>query len=472
MLWGVRWYLVGSGALGVLGVLAGCSGGNMFAEREPWRHEAEVQCLTAGMVKESAGVVRIKAIQGPGVCGADFPLRVSVLGESAPLGYSDDPRPPSAIPGATPSPRWPIVKPAQDPHYDVPAAQDIPPPSQSRVLPQYQTRPAQPQPRGAASDQPVSLDPPTVGDRPGGASEAYDFRRPYGAPSPAPSAKNRAPRSPYTSSPRDDFSPEPYERRPLVEAPAMGTLRNVTRAPLREPLPSEARREPPPVVPLGPSRGMQVTESVMPVAVSPAATLACPLVSELDRWIATAVQPAAMRWFGSPVAEIKQISAYSCRGMNGNPRANISEHAFGNALDIASFTLADGRKITVKGGWSGLPEEQGFLRDVQGAACDQFTTVLAPGSNVYHYDHIHVDLMRRRDGHRACNPRAVSGEEVAARAGARFAARRGGEPSVTGSLTLRRLPSPPKRLRNDPDADTRFDNALPMAEPGDDGEDE
>ena len=143
------------------------------------------------------------------------------------------------------------------------------------------------------------------------------------------------------------------------------------------------------------------------------------MVSELDRWIATAVQPAAMRWFGSPVVEIKQISAYSCRGMNGNPRARISEHAFGNALDIASFTLADGRKITVKNGWHGLPEEQGFLRDVQGAACDQFTTVLAPGSNVFHYDHIHVDLMRRASGHRACNPRAVSGEEVAARAGGR-----------------------------------------------------
>jgi hypothetical protein len=50
--------------------------------------------------------------------------------------------------------------------------------------------------------------------------------------------------------------------------------------------------------------------------------------------------------------------------------------------------------------------------------------LLAPGSNVYHYDHMHVDLMRRRDGHRACNPRAVSGEEVAARAGWRHAAQR------------------------------------------------
>src|SRR5581483_10740207 len=92
-------------------------------------------------------------------------------------------------------------------------------------------------------------------------------------------------------------------------------------------------REPPrPPPALGPSRAPLATGSVAPVAVSPAATLACPIVSALDQWIASAVQPAAMRWFGQPVVEIKQISAYSCRGMNGNPNAHISEHAFGNAL--------------------------------------------------------------------------------------------------------------------------------------------
>ena len=128
------------------------------------------------------------------------------------------------------------------------------------------------------------------------------------------------------------------------------------------------------------------------------------------------MQPAAQRWFGARVVEIKQISAYSCRGMNGNPHAHISEHAFGNALDIAAFTLADGRRITVKDGWHGMPEEQGFLRDVQGAACQQFNTVLAPGSNAYHYDHIHVDLMRRASRRVICQPAAVSGEEIAARA--------------------------------------------------------
>ena len=141
-----------------------------------------------------------------------------------------------------------------------------------------------------------------------------------------------------------------------------------------------------------------------------------------------------MRWFGVRVVEIKQISAYSCRGMNGNPHAHISEHAFGNALDIAAFTLADGRRITVKDGWHGMPEEQGFLRDVQGAACQQFNTVLAPGSNVYHDDHIHVDLMRRSSGRIICQPAAVSGEQVAARAGRAQLPMRRREPWVTGSL--------------------------------------
>src|SRR5262249_60076300 len=157
--------------------------------------------------------------------------------------------------------------------------------------------------------------------------------------------------------------------------------------PPRGAAPRPSARDPPPPGPLGPAR-IPARAWFTPVAVSPPATLACPMVSELERWIAGSVQPAAMRWFGSPVVEIRQISAYSCRGMNGNPSASISEHAFGNALDIAAFTLADGRKITVKNGWRGLPEEQGFLRDVQAAACDQFSTVLAPGSNVYHYDHI------------------------------------------------------------------------------------
>jgi hypothetical protein len=177
------------------------------------------------------------------------------------------------------------------------------------------------------------------------------------------------------------------------------------------------------------------------VEIKPTATLACPIVSALDQWIAASVQPSAMRWFGQPVVEIKQISAYSCRGMNGQPGARISEHAFGNALDIAGFTLADGRKVTVRTAWNGSPEEQGFLHDIQGAACEQFSTVLAPGSNQFHYDHIHVDLMRRSGGQQICQPAAIPGEMAAARATQRKGYARRGDSDVTGSIVTARAPS-------------------------------
>ena len=180
-------------------------------------------------------------------------------------------------------------------------------------------------------------------------------------------------------------------------------------------------------------RGPNATAAIMPAAVTPPATLACPLVSALDRWVSEGVQPAALRWFGSQVTEIKQIGSYSCREMVGSGTSSMSEHAFGDALDIAGFTLADGRKITVKDGWHGTPEEQGFLHDVQLYACETFTTVLAPGYNVYHYDHMHVDLMRRSSGNHPCRPNAIPGEVAAAKARSVYASKQRG-PAYTGSV--------------------------------------
>lgn len=373
---GVSWFVVGSV---VLVTLAGCGRGFMTAEREPWRAEAEKACLKSGTVKETADLVRIDPISGPGACGAEFPLKVAALGESmSSLGYADDLRPPGSIGN---QPRWPVSQPS--PSYQPTYSSSQPPsyPSQQ----QYQAnQPAYPAQTGA----PMRLNAP--------GAEPPDDEDQMAAPDAATPTMNR--RAPYAAQPYPPAS-QPY---------------------------TQPR--------LGPSQGSPVNRFGA-VTVKPAATLACPIVSALDRWLADSVQPAAQRWFGSPVAEIKQISAYSCRGMNGNSRAHISEHAFGNALDIASFTLADGRRISVKDGWKGLPEEQGFLRDVQGAACQQFNTVLAPGSNVYHYDHIHVDLMRRASGRVICQPAAVSGEEIAARVAPRGYALR--DNGVTGSIGAR-----------------------------------
>ena len=386
---GVRLYLVGSL---VLVSLAGCGRGFFqSAEREPWRAEAEVACLKSGAVKETPELVRINPISGPGVCGAEYPLKVAALGESSgSFGFADDDlRPPGTIGN---QPRWPVSRPPPASPYSDTALRQ----------PGY----------GAAPTGPISLTAPGVAP-----PDEDDIDLP---PEGTPGLREPAPRGPYLATPaypRERVS-TPYPERPDA-APAL---------PPAEPLPR-----------LGPAQGNPVG-AFGPVAVKPAATLACPIVSALDRWLADSVQPAAQRWFGARVVEIKQISAYSCRGMNGNSRAHISEHAFGNALDIAGFTLADGRRITVKDGWKGMPEEQGFLRDVQGAACQQFNTVLAPGSNVYHYDHIHVDLMRRASRRIICQPAAMSGEEVASRASQRnpYASR---ETLVTGSLGGRRAPA-------------------------------
>jgi hypothetical protein len=152
------------------------------------------------------------------------------------------------------------------------------------------------------------------------------------------------------------------------------------------------------------------------VGLTPAATIGCPLTARLDRWIKATVQPAAYRHFGRPVVEIKQIASYSCRGRNGNNNGHISEHAFGNALDIAGFRLAGGEEVSVfKGWWKGSPREKAFLQAVIAGACAEFYTVLGPGSDRYHYNHIHVDLLLKnaRNGRHYCKPAFNRGVPVA-----------------------------------------------------------
>jgi hypothetical protein len=462
---GVRWYLVGSVvlvALAALVALVGCSS-HWIAEREPWRHEAEVACLNSGAVHEGAEKMRISAINGPGMCGADFPLKVSALGGGSAMGYDDDMRPPGLIPNAGSMPqRWPGSSPPADPYYSPPVDARPLPPVDAQTAPRYGSQPYTPRyyPPGVRAappaGPPISLTPPGVADP--------DNDEPL----PQEPPPTYSPARPEFGMPRS-YPGQPGYRQPGAAYP-----------------PPPARPEPLPS--LGPARGPLVTGAVGPVEVQPAATLACPIVSALDQWINTAVQPAAMRWFRQPVVEIKQISAYSCRGMNGNPNAHISEHAFGNALDVAAFILADGRKVTVQYGWKGTPEEQGFLRDVQGAACEQFTTVLAPGANVYHYNHIHVDLMRHASGRHICEPSAVPGDVVAERARSRFALQRGepryeprieqrGDPGVTGSVkaedsgavkTSATTRIKHKWRRRDLEVTGENDGRLPLAIPGED----
>ncbi len=129
------------------------------------------------------------------------------------------------------------------------------------------------------------------------------------------------------------------------------------------------------------------------VSMKPQATLGCPMTVAFNRWLSEIAQPAAQAWFGEAIVEVRQLSSYSCRRIGGS--GSMSEHGFGNALDVAGFTFASGRIVTVKHGWNGAPEERGFLRQVHAGGCEVFTTVLGPGYNAAHADHFHFDLARR-----------------------------------------------------------------------------
>jgi len=436
---GVRFYLGSSVVL--LLVLAGC-GRVMWntGERPAWRHEAEVACLKSGAVKLGGGVVQIEPIEGPGVCGADFPLKVSELGEAgAPaMSYSDDMRPPASIPGGA-MPNWPVndsryvtsapVAPVQSAPVQYAPAQTGGPPIDVHV--RGETMRWTPGPQGVeiretGTPAPYAPQPPPMQGAPAGQPMPLAAPRADDIPDDAV-LPNEAPRTQPA-----DTSPRYRPAQPAYNAP---------------------QYQPQRLPPLGPMRGPATPVAALPAALNPPATLSCPIVSALDRWVTDGVQPAAMHWFGSQVVSIKQIGSYSCREMVGAGGDYISEHAFADALDVAGFTLANGHTVTVKDGWHGTPEEQGFLHDVQLSACENFTTVLAPGYNIFHYDHIHVDLMRRESGRHPCRPDAIPGEVAAAKARAMFAAKQRG-PAYTGSIDT------PASVDSD---------KIPVAVPGADG---
>ncbi len=160
-----------------------------------------------------------------------------------------------------------------------------------------------------------------------------------------------------------------------------------------------------PLPPIGGKEGCGIAapirvRSLGAVQVRPPAKLNCTFAAALYRWITDVVQPAARKRFGQPVIAIRQLSAYACRRRGGITRGpvRISEHAFGNAIDVGAFTLADGRIISVLKDWGTFSalfdKKAAFLKEVHKKACGIFATVLGPEANKAHRNHFHFDLGR------------------------------------------------------------------------------
>lgn len=146
-----------------------------------------------------------------------------------------------------------------------------------------------------------------------------------------------------------------------------------------------------------------ITKVARGVSVSPETEMTCETALATARWVRQVVVPAA-RVFGNDVrlTGIRQASTYVCRNRNGQPEAKISEHARGGAIDVATFEFEGRENLSV------VPEQRkgsaamAFQKAVRAGACLHFTTVLGPGADAFHDDHIHLDLAKRHGGYRLC----------------------------------------------------------------------
>jgi len=133
------------------------------------------------------------------------------------------------------------------------------------------------------------------------------------------------------------------------------------------------------------------------------AAMRCDLARELGHWLRDFVRPAAALLPGQPrLVALEPGSTYQCRATVGTQAESLSQHAFGNAIDIAAFRFDDGSRIAVEPRQDQGDLQEAFQRAVRGAACLHFTTVLGPGSNAAHEDHLHLDIKRRSGGFRLC----------------------------------------------------------------------
>lgn len=118
--------------------------------------------------------------------------------------------------------------------------------------------------------------------------------------------------------------------------------------------------------------------------------LACPLAAALAIWETQSVQPAAQRILGSEVTAIEHYGTYSCRRLYGRETGRWSKHATAQAIDVAAFRLADGRRISLVDDWEGGGQSAAFLRVIRNEGCGVFGTLLGPDYNAAHRDHFHM----------------------------------------------------------------------------------
>lgn len=145
---------------------------------------------------------------------------------------------------------------------------------------------------------------------------------------------------------------------------------------------------------------VRVTSLSGNIRMQPAAKLTCEMALTFAKWTKNELAPAARTRYLSGIKRINN-GTYSCRRIAGS--RTMSSHSKGNAIDIMSIDLENGRNLDVRKPGFFAFRQRGLLNTVRADGCSYFTTVLGPGYNYDHRNHFHFDLMQRKSGHRACH---------------------------------------------------------------------
>jgi hypothetical protein len=138
------------------------------------------------------------------------------------------------------------------------------------------------------------------------------------------------------------------------------------------------------------------------VSLASAATLNCPTTEAVALWVRDILLPYARDQLRATPTAIVPGSTYACRTRNNQKGARMSEHAKANAFDVMTVEFAGRPPLEIRARGSGDPEGR-FQASIRQGSCSYFTTVLGPGSDASHGNHLHFDLAQRRGGYRMCS---------------------------------------------------------------------
>lgn len=221
-----------------------------------------------------------------------------------------------------------------------------------------------------------------------------EFGRPSSAPVPAPPPPAAAP--PDTSSPTRQAAPSGAGPLPGV---CLASLRaaGAVAEPAPAPDPGCAIEEPVRLTGLA-----DPTEPGRTLALPDRPVVACRFALAFFGWAGGVAGPVLKAGRSAGLKAIRTGPGFECRGRNRQAGAKLSAHGTGLALDIAGFEFADGTSFAIGGRHE--PATEAAMATIRTAACGWFTTVLGPGSDPFHADHLHLDVMLHgsSDRYRIC----------------------------------------------------------------------